>query len=244
MIRFRPTPGFSLFALVGVGILCSLGTWQLNRRAQATETRARYFERLAEPPFDARTPPPDPDLRRVFLEGTPDWDHRFYVHGKYMWMQPGLQLHVPVRMDDGAWVIVDAGWIPMDEAEQFVEIERAVPGPRRYAGLARALPERADSAGTFPLTDGYQRSWRTADPISMGRAAGLTTPGWLVVDGEGLAADADIPDRMPPISGWRAEPQTMPHTEYAFTWFGLALSLVLVWVSASTSFPRRDAPAA
>jgi surfeit locus 1 family protein len=231
--RFRPSLVPTLFVALGLLLLCSLGSWQLRRRAEAVEERDRYYTRLAEPPFDVAAAPPDADLRRATVTGTPDWDHHLLVHGKYMWMQPGYQVIVPVAFAGGA-VLVDAGWVPQDEWALILERERAAGGTRSYAGLARAWVEDPQAAGTFPVVDGYQRDWRAVSPIAMGRAAGVEVPGWVLVDGEGIGPEAEIPDREPPIGGWRTEPQERPHGQYAFTWFSLAVCLLGMWGSAST----------
>jgi cytochrome oxidase assembly protein ShyY1 len=60
----------------------------------------------------------------------------------------------------------------------------------------------------------------------------------VVIDGQGLTDEQAIPDRVPPVSGWRLAPVQRPHGEYAFTWFSLGMTLLLVWLSLS--FSRRD----
>ncbi|MDP2316006.1 MAG: SURF1 family protein [Pseudomonadota bacterium] len=211
-------------------MLGSLGTWQVGRLDEAEADRVRFVERLAEPAFDATDPPEDPDLHRARVTGVPDWDHHVLLSGKYMWGDAGYQLIVPVHAD-GAVVLVNTGWVPADEAELIVARERTVAGPRTYAGLARAFPEDPEAKGSFALEDGFQRKWRAISPRAM--AAGEDVPPFLLYEGEGLAPDAPIPDREPPIGGWRTEAPERPHAQYAFTWFSLMLTLALVWLSAS-----------
>jgi cytochrome oxidase assembly protein ShyY1 len=234
--RFRPRLLPTLGVVAGVVFLGNLGAWQLRRRAEAAEERVRYAERLAEPAFDVFTPPADADLRRARVSGVPDWDHHVLLAGKYMWGQIGYQLVVPVHGAGGV-VMVDVGWVPADEVEPIVARERGEPSPRAYEGLLRAEPEVPDAAGTFAPEGGYQRRWRAMSPRAM--AQGADVPAYVLFDGEGISGDADIPDRVPPIGGWRTEPVQRPHGEYAFTWFSLMTTLILVWGSASF---RRDAP--
>ena len=238
MYRFRPRAGPTIGAALGVLILGSLGVWQLRRLSEAGAVRLLFEQRIAQEPFDGTAPPADPDLRRVRVSGVPDWDHYLLLAGKYMWGEVGYQLLVPVRGAGGA-VLVNAGWVPADEVEPTLARERAVVGERSYEGLARVFSEDASAAGTFPLEDGYQRRWRGISPKAM--AGGVEVPAFVVYEGEGIAADAEIPDREPPIGGWRTEAPERPHGQYAFTWISLMFTLVLVWASAST---QRIEPAA
>ena len=192
--------------------------------------RELYAERLLLPAFDASRPPDAPELRRVQASGTPDWDHVQRILGRYMWTQPGVQLLVPLTIE-GGHVLVDVGWVPEDEADAIIQRERAAGKERTYSGIARPFTDDPDAA----LQGGEPGEWRAVSPPAIGRELGITLPDWVVVDGEGLGADADIPDRVPPISGWRMVPVQRPHGEYAFTWFGLGMSLCLVWLSMSFS---------
>lgn len=215
-------------------ILASLGTWQLNRLDEAAGNRSRFSERLAAPPFDAFAPPADPDLRRVRVTGVPDWDHHVLLGGKYMWGVVGYQLIVPVRAAGGS-VLVNTGWVPADEVELILARERSGAGALAYEGLARVYAEEPTAKGAFPPANapepGFQRHWRAISPQAM--AAGTEVAQFVVFEGEGLAPDAAIADRVPPIGGWRTEAPERPHVQYAVTWFSLMLTLLLVWMSAS-----------
>ncbi len=237
MYRFRPRAGPTIGVAFGVAILAGLGSWQVGRLDEAAEARARFAERLAEPPFDAYAPPADPDLHRAHLTGVPDWDHHVLLAGKYMWGEAGYQLIVPVHAERGV-VLVNTGWVPSDEVELIVARERTVSGARTYEGLARVFPEDATAKGSFPPEGGFQRHWRSLSPAAM--AAGAPVPSFVLFEGEGLATDAEITDRELPIGGWRIEAPERPHAQYAFTWFSLMVTLVLVWASASV---QRDVPA-
>jgi surfeit locus 1 family protein len=232
---FRPGRGATVFAVIGFALLVSLGTWQLRRRAEAASLRALGEERLAAPAFDAADPPDDPDWRRVRVTGTPDWDHLLVLPSRFMWMQPGQQWIVPVRPEGGAGriVLVNVGWVPDDEAEPILARERAMASPRTYEGLAR-IPEpfpAARAEGADPA--GYPRRWRGVAPGQMGEALGMDLAPFVVVEGEGIAETAEIPDRAPPVGGWRTTLPERPHGQYALTWFCLAATLVGVWLSLS-----------
>lgn len=208
----------------------SLGRWQWRRLGEAEEYRRVFQARIAEPAFDLAHPPADPLDRRGWIQGTPDWDHLMWVAGKQMFLQSGYQLILPVKTGE-ATVLVDIGWVPQDEADAIVANERAVPGERRYEGLVRSFPKNQRSRAEFAEENGFQRLWAERDPPEMLAELGLPKADWLLVDGQGLAAEEEIRDRIPPVSGWRAEPYAPPHLHYAITWFSLFGLMFFLWLS-------------
>ncbi len=236
--RFRPRLAPTLFMVFGVGLLGSLGTWQMRRLHEAEALRARYAERLAQPPFDAAgEPPADPDRTRVRLTGTPDWDRRMILPNRYMWSYPGMNWVVPVRVEGSERVVlVDVGWVPNDEAEAVLAQERARVGARTYTGLARVASAQEDVAAARIVggeSSGTPTRWVRVAPKVMAQALGVAPQPFYVVEGEGLAEEAEIADRAPPIGGWRTTPPERPHGQYAFTWYALGVTLVCVWLSSS-----------
>lgn len=231
MARFRPRAVPTIGVALGAVVFGSLGTWQVRRMGEADEERARWAARIAEPPFDAADAPDDPDLRRARVTGVPDWDRHLLVPGKYLWDQPGFDLVVPVRVDDGA-VLVDLGWVPMDGVADIVARERAVAGPRTFEGLARVYGEEPAAGEGYPTeADGYRRYWRKLSPRAMGQ--GTAVAAFVVREGEALPAHGRPTDREPPVGGWTAAPHERPHGEYALTWFAILATLIGLWIHGS-----------
>lgn len=241
--RFRPRLVPTLFVVLGAGFLASLGNWQMRRLREAEGLRASYVARLAAPAFDAGgAVPPDPDRVRVRLTGTPDWERRMILPNRYMWSYPGMNWVVPVQIEGSERVVlVDVGWVPNDEADAVLARERGRPGPRVVEGLARVVAAPDDAAGARIAVEGTgvpsagtaPTRWARVAPATMAASIGVAPQGFYVVEGEGLAEDAGIADRDPPIGGWRTTPPERPHGQYAFTWYALGVTLVAVWLSAS-----------
>lgn len=231
--QFAPRRGFTLVVLIGVMILLSLGTWQVSRRQASLSFRQTIRRQLAEAPFDADHPPADPNWRQVEVRGRPDWDHVLLLEGQYMWYQPGVKLILPVETRGGEHLLVNLGWVPREDVEAIIARDRRDIGERTWVGLAKVIESPPGARGSFPEEQGYARRWRAISPGQMGEALGRSFAPWIVVDGVGIEGGADIPDRVPPISGWVREPESRPHGEYAFTWYSLACTLTVVWFSAS-----------
>ncbi len=238
---FRPRVAPTVFAVLGFAFLCSLGAWQLRRREEARNARAFGEARLAESAFDADAAPSDPDWRRASVTGVPDWKRRMVLPSRTMWLQQGQQWIVPVRTGAGHDVLVNVGWVPDDEAAVVLAREVALEGARTYTGLARVVEEIPD-APADPVTGGHVVRWKQVAPKQMAEMLGGDVLPWVLVDGEGIAADAPIPDRAPPVGGWRTTLPERPHGEYALTWFSLAFTLLGVWGSVSVRREETSSP--
>lgn len=219
--------------MLGLGLFCSLGSWQLSRRQQAAAEEDRWRERLALPAFDLAEPPDDADLRVGRVRGIPDWDAVRLVVGRWDRNRPGYGLVVPVAQEgDDPWIVVDLGWVPADGVEPVLAAERARAAPRTWEGLVRSTSEDASAAEGLPAeADGTRRYWRKVSPREMFPDRAVSA--LVLQEGVGLAEEEPSPDREPPIGGWPAQPHHRPHGEYAATWFGIAAALILFWVYGS-----------
>ena len=201
---------------LGVAILVGLGGWQLDRRVEAAHARAVATTNLALPPFDAADPPEDLDYRRAFVVGEPASVEM--APGRRGWLDLGT--HLLARVNAGKEVVLlDLGWMPASAVPAWIAAEKAH-GPRTWSGVARR-----PAAGAGP-------SWLRLDP----KTYGATRDFWIQ-EGEEVPAEAENPDREPPIGGWRAGPEERPHGEYAATWFTCAALLSGVWLMSSLRDP-------
>lgn len=212
--------GYIALVVVFAVACCALGTWQLNRRAEALAEVARIdanYDAEAVPVAEAL---PDP--------GAFDADQRWQVvtlSGKYLPHEEvvvrnrpfegssGFEVVTPFLLDSGGVFMVDRGWIaqasdgrPSEYAAPpsgHVEIEaRLKAGEGRIAGRTSTgvelatidLPELAERVGEPSYTGAY---------------------GVLVQS----RADADEP----PLAAARPVRDEGPHLSYALQWFVFAL---------------------
>lgn len=230
--RWHPLIVPSMAALVALAILIGLGTWQLQRKAWkedlVTRIEARAYGEAGEvvPPagWGAWNQAED-EFRKVRIRGT--FLHQFEtpVYG----LAPGQRgsplqgyfLMTPLRMDNGAIVMVNRGIVPTALREPAARPESQPAGLVTVMGLVRAPQERNSFT---PNDDPARKEWFTLDPQAIGRANGLERVAPFYV-----AADAT-----PGPGGWPKGGQTdltLPnnHLQYAFTWFGIALTLIGVY---------------
>ena len=228
LARKRGLLSASLATLIAIAILVSLGVWQIHR--------LHWKERiLAQIEAGERATPAE-----LLAGDTPRLFTRVLVHGILRGGPVGLygaevrdnrmgaQLVEVLDRVGAAPLLVVLGWVPTDG-----RLPKAVTGPIDVTGYVR-LPE---APGMLSASDDVEgRRFYTLNPAAIGRALGApdAAPFMLVALKNPVAASvpADAPqpaDALPqPVNN---------HLQYAFTWFGLAGALVVVYVSwASKAF--------
>jgi surfeit locus 1 family protein len=238
----------AIAAVAGIAVATGLGLWQLERLQWKRELLARIEARIGAPPgaipAEAEWPRWDAgeeEYRRVRLTGTFEHARAAPVHGNSprdsrtgdVWQ--GYFILTPLRLDNGAFVIVNRGFVPT-EIIRGGGYAVAAQGPAEVTltGLLRASQQR----GWFvPEDDPRRDEWFTRDAAAIAKARGLVRVAPFIVDA----------DATPNPGGWPRGGLTVVrfpnnHLEYALTWFGLAAALAGVF--ALSAWRRRDVRAA
>jgi surfeit locus 1 family protein len=243
--RRRNLAGFGAFTLLMVALFVGLGVWQLQRRVEKHALIAALTERLAAPPralpppsqWDALKPASD-EFRRVRFAAAyaPVADAMVYSSGSAVRGDisgPGTWAFLPARLPDGATVVVNAGFLQNTMQDRDVEdlaVARLITGePVTLTGYIR-FPE---TAGLLtPEANIAKRLWFSRDHLAMARALGWGEGGRPVapfyIDLEQPAPAAGVPKPGPLQVHLKDD-----HMQYAITWFGLAIAVVLafaVWL--------------
>lgn len=224
-----------VFALAALAILLSLGVWQLQRLAWKEGLLARLESRMAAAPVAL---PPQADwpalvrgdfeYRRVRATGTLLHDREVYIfragggqgtRGR----GPGYHVLTPLRLEGGAFVLVNRGFVPERLKDPATRKDTAPPGTVTVTGLLRA-PEGRNAF--TPPDKPQQRIWYTRDPEAMGAQLGLRRVAPFVID-QDLRTDLAA-DQWPKGGAARINIPNN-HLSYALTWFGLALTLLGVF---------------
>jgi len=224
----------TMFALVGIVILCGLGVWQLDRKMWKEDLIARLNARLSRAPQDLPPRASWPQLhqdgeefRRVvfpaeFLDGE---EALVYTAGSQLRPDvkgPGYLVFAPVRLAGGSIVLVNRGFVPPDHKDPAERSEGTPHGIVDVVGVMR-WPE---ARGTFtPADDPKKNIWFLRDSKSIADIKKWATAAPFYIDQEEPV----------PAGGWpkpgKLEVQLPDnHLQYAITWFGLALALAGVYV--------------
>jgi surfeit locus 1 family protein len=196
-------------------ILLGLGTWQAQRLVWKTDLLAQITAAEAAPP----APISDPPAPYAKLEAVGRFDHaREALLGvEIRANRMGARLMVPFLRDSGPPILVDRGWVPLDRPGEIARPE----GEQRITGYVRF----GEAAGRFAAQDDVAgRRFYHFDPVAIGSALGLPgmAPYALVLLGQ--------PGSLPEPAQSLPRPRNN-HLGYAITWYGLALSLIGVFVA-------------
>lgn len=120
MVRMLLRPGWILTHLVVLGIavlFVNLGLWQLDRHAERQDEEAHLasLQDLPAVPLDALLSQDDPHLRLAEVTGRflPEDEVRLSPRSRNE--LPGFEVLTPMALPDGRTLIVDRGWIPLDQ---------------------------------------------------------------------------------------------------------------------------------
>ena len=228
--RRRFPIGLTIATLIAFAILCTLGTWQLQRLAWKRDVIARVeAARTAEPrPLadvlaSARA---GADVEYAAVEAScpglasAPWVEVYSLHeGK-----AGARLVSACRVEAGGWktILVDRGFVA-DSISARPPIDAASAAPLTVRGVLRE-PGRT-SAFAAERGAGGQFHARDIAPMAAALKAEAPAPWFLMAE-------------TPTNPEWAAlRPAPLPvgitnrHLEYAVTWFGLAAALAGVYAA-------------
>ncbi len=244
-VTLRKRDGLLLLVCIGLGLTCvRLGLWQLDRLAQRRARNARMEERLALPPLRLTGGPVDAsalEYRHVVARGAFDLDSQVVLVNRALDGVPGVHLLAPLRLEgtDTA-VLVDRGWIPVEDEGPAGQATYALEGMVEVTGIARlSQPE--------PLWSFLR------DPIPS--PGGPALDSWRVVNLEGLRVQMPDPllpvflqqteaaaGQLQPVPDPGIDHSEGPHLSYAIQWFSFA-AIAIVGGAAWFRHRRRQATA-
>jgi surfeit locus 1 family protein len=242
-----PRLRFFLSAVVVVAalaILVSLGTWQLDRKAQKEALIALLDSRLAAPPaplsatgFWPSDPGEDEFTRVTFPAEFARGEEAFvYTSGSGLRpdvKEPGYWVLSPAHLPDGRTVIVNRGFVPDARRDAATRADGEPKGKVTIVGEIRAPEPR----GLFtPKDEPAKNLWFVRDPAAIAAAKGWGAVAPFYIDQEAPQAPGGLP-RVGPLK------MSLPnnHLQYAVTWYGLAASLVVISLAFAFSRRRRQA---
>lgn len=235
-----PTPALLALIVAALCVLLALGAWQFGRHQEKQRLGERLGERAEEPPLELaradRAPPgPELDFRLVSISGHWDLESALIVTNRVRFGTRGEEIVVPLLpAGGGPAVLVDRGWYPLELRDE-VRARLADEASGTVRGLARHL-----DPGGARLVPGA--GWTSFHPASMAGALPYAVVDWGLLEGDapldtGALAPPDPAEL--PQRGYLPYRNTIPHLEYALTWWGLAVTLAAVAVVRLWFVPRR-----
>lgn len=230
--RFRPPAWASALTALAVGLFSALGAWQLHR---AEEKRA-FFAAFDAPAgastltrLVADSQAPALPFAHMKLHGAYDAAHQILLDARVHAGRNGYEVLTPLRTTEGT-VLVNRGWIAAPPKRSELPDVNVSNTQREVTGRLLRLPV----PGWRPSTDGAGRPGDAAGApwprlLLYPAAAEISrTLGYGVHDYQLLLASGEPAGY---VRDWRpAVMRPEQHLAYAFQWFALALTAIIVFV--------------
>ncbi|MCI0748953.1 MAG: SURF1 family protein [Nevskiales bacterium] len=233
--RFRAPVWAWGLTVAGVALFATLGHWQWGKGVNRQEWLAQFQADGGAGVTLTRNTLAVQQLQllRASATGVYWTDRQLLQDGQSREGRPGFHVWTPLRLRDGALLLVNRGWMAQPQNLKRLPQPPVPEGEVRIVGWWRSLPEPAIRVGeddcrntqSFPVVVVYPRQEQIQ--CLMGESV---LPGLLLLD-------AREPDGF--VREWSAgglPPER--HFGYAVTWYALAVTAVILF--ASLNWKRRD----
>lgn len=220
----------SVCTLLGVVVLCALGFWQVQRLAWKEDLLSRldaaYARDAADYPLNsvdwrARDLP----FTRGYIEGSYIRDADILIMPRTLEGRPGYHVLAPFEMTGSAGsVLVNRGWIPLDQNTPEARDKRTPEGEVIVTGMVRPVLQ----ANMFvPQNEPRKEAWYRVDPDQIAQARGIENlhPYMFYAETESPSAASSFAPV--PVSAKIRPPNN--HRQYAVFWFTMAGLLLVMY---------------
>jgi len=234
---FQPRLFTTSLTILLIAGLILLGRWQLHRAHEKQALDAMFAAGADVTRIIERDTGPLPRYQHVQAMGSYDSTRQILIDNMSNARdQAGYYVITPFSLSGGGgWILVNRGWVPLGTSRAKLPRIAVAQNVRELRGRIDALPraglelgQRAPLAPPYPVV----ASFPTHDEIA--RLLGESP--WSGA-GALVLLDPGEPDGY--LREWRAPGfPPMRHLAYAAQWFGLALTLAVIYVLTNL---RRDA---
>jgi len=239
MPRFRPTLISSVAVVILLPLLLYLGYWQLQRAEEKRQLQTEYDVRARNTLVKV-----EPRLQRadelqfykVVARGSYEPDRQVLLDNRVQQGQVGYQVITPLRLENSdVRILVNRGWIPLGADRAHLPAIDTPKGSQEITGLATLPAEKFFTLGQPEKTgQHWQTVWQNLD-MSRYRAAVPypVQPVIILLDPESTAGGF--------VREWgRLDTGIAVHQGYAFQWFMLAATLIVIYVFSGLRAGRAD----
>jgi surfeit locus 1 family protein len=222
--EFAPGLWPTLAALFFFVLTLSLGNWQSGRADFKRELQARYDAAVREAPIHVGSDLLDRDsvlYRKLEVAGVFDDAHTILIDNRVLNGVAGYHVLTPLRINGGpVAILVNRGWIAAGRTRDQVPLPPTPAGVVRLEGMAVDPHTRYfELAETAP----QGRVWQNLDFERYAKSARLQLQPVL------LLQTSDLADGL--RRSWpRPDTGVDTHVSYAFQWYSLAATLVVLWL--------------
>lgn len=226
----------TLGVILAVGVMLRLGFWQLERLEQRRQNNEQIRAQINNGPLDLNRAlkegaikPEDTknfEYRTVELSGQYRFTEEVILRNQVWENQPGYHLLTPLYLDGTSYVVlVDRGWIPLDQREPENWQQYREDGMVRVSGRVRLAQNRRTFGAPDPTLMPGQSRLEAWNAVNLERIAEQVAGNLLPV----YVMASPIPQQtgLP----WRSDAQPDlsegSHLGYAVQWFSFAAVLAI-----------------
>lgn len=224
--KFRPQLIPTIFTVLAVILLLTLGTWQLYRMQWKNNLIAAVDSKMSLPVEELPAKIDNIDdimYRRFTVSGhyLNDQEIHLFTGPRAVRGTPGYDIITPLKRDDGSIVLVDRGWVPNDKKSSDTRPETLVTTGVTVEGMLH----KGETPGRFtPENDPEKNLWFWIDTKAISQK--IEQPvGDFYLRRIKKDDDADLP-----IGGDMAVSYRNDHLQYAITWYLLAFIAIVIYV--------------
>lgn len=225
--------GLALYTLLMV-LLCGLGFWQLDRAEQKRILLAQQQQAFAVDRIDL-TQQSVTDLdavryHKVSVKGRYDTAHQFLLDNQIVDGKSGYFVLTPVFIENtNTAVLINRGWIPMGRDRSRLPDVNFEPKNDQITGRINHFPGVGlKLKGAEIPTEGWPAVVQVVDPQVLSSKLGYPVANYQI------ELDAEMDDGYKRV--WQTATPILPekHLAYAVQWFGLALTLTVLFIGMNT----------
>jgi surfeit locus 1 family protein len=214
----KPPVLATILMLVGMAVLCTLGTWQLQRLEWKENLIASYDSALQQSAPIDKTMLNDKDfiggsITGYFIDAPPVEISPRTLDGKI-----GKHIYVPFSLSNGQAVFINLGWTPMDWNSKTLHLSR---NTLTLTGMMKRAPE----PGFFTPDNTPPDTWYWPDLLAMAQSRIVVNSINTHIFYPSIKIQNDAyPILIGAQPDWRNN-----HFQYAMFWFTMALALLVIF---------------
>jgi surfeit locus 1 family protein len=226
--------GLLVLALAACAGFVALGSWQVQRLHWKSALIERVGQRVHAAPVAAPGPQDWPrisaaadEYRRVKVSGILLTEQAAKVQASTE-LGSGYWLMAPLRAADGSVIMINLGFIPLEQARSALPPQPA--GAFEVTGLLRISEP---GGGFLRSNDPAADRWYSRDVAAIAASRGLPAVAPYFIDADAASAARLAAGKgVAPVGGLTVIAFHNSHLVYALTWYGLALMMALAcyWV--------------
>ena len=222
--RFRPSWSSSLLFTCLILVFLALGRWQLDRAEQKAEIQLQFEQ---APSFQVLPEAVKaPRFAHISLKGRFDPERHVLIDNQLLRGRPGVHVLTPFELDDGRWVLVNRGWLPLAPDRQVLPTVPTRSNSQVIGGKLDELyqPGRRIGAPDKVGQDHWPQLLTYPDMDDIAFALGTTLyPLTLLLDE--AHSDGFEGRNWKPVNTGAAK-----HQARALQWFTFVIAALVIWI--------------